>query len=499
MPFDGNGTFTPLTPDYPAVADTLIDATKVNNILDDMALGLTNAVTRDGQSPMTANLPMGTKRAVNMGDAVGDQDAVTLTQIRDNFTFHGLTSDDGITVSGGVADLSGAASLSVPAASTGVTATVGDDSTKLATTAFVQDAAFTAALPSQAGQPANAVVKTDGAGNAAWSALKTIKGSSLFGAGDLNPQAIAYEARAVNTIFAAADLGKFIEYTGSFTQTYGTAAALGANWWIVVKNNFTDSVYHTPAGGATIDGVADFLQYPGEARLIQCDGTNFHSTILHPFSLTFTASGFFFKPPGYKAFEGELWGAGGSGVRNNALTYKSGGGGGGCAKFTIQASALGTSETITIGAGGAAKAVDGDGNVGGNSTLGSLVTAYGGAGGKADNSASTAESQGGSAFIDSSGNVAISSVSGVANSYLAGGKGSSNSAGKSVYGGGGGDGFNTNTPGTAGISVFGGAGGVSSAAGAATAGTAPGGGGGATLTGTSGAGARGELQIWGIV
>jgi hypothetical protein len=56
MPFDGNGTYTPLSPPYPAVAGTAILASDWNSILSDLATALSNCVTRDGQSALLADL-----------------------------------------------------------------------------------------------------------------------------------------------------------------------------------------------------------------------------------------------------------------------------------------------------------------------------------------------------------------------------------------------------------------------------------------------------------
>lgn len=76
----------------------------------------------------------------------------------------------------GAHDFSGG-SISVP------TASAGDSSTKAASTAFVAAAAFSAVLPGQSGN-AGKLVTTDGS-SASWTALKTINGSSLVGAGAL--------------------------------------------------------------------------------------------------------------------------------------------------------------------------------------------------------------------------------------------------------------------------------------------------------------------------
>lgn len=59
MPFDGNGNFTALSaPDFPAVTGNVISSAYYNNVINDLIAGLSDCVTRDGQSPPTASLPM---------------------------------------------------------------------------------------------------------------------------------------------------------------------------------------------------------------------------------------------------------------------------------------------------------------------------------------------------------------------------------------------------------------------------------------------------------
>jgi hypothetical protein len=83
MPFNGSGTFTGVGGgDFPAVAGEIILASSYNAVINDIIDGLTNCLTRDGQSPATANIPMATKRITGLGDAVGAQDATTLTQVQ---------------------------------------------------------------------------------------------------------------------------------------------------------------------------------------------------------------------------------------------------------------------------------------------------------------------------------------------------------------------------------------------------------------------------------
>lgn len=70
MPFNGAGNFVPLSPpQYPAVSGDVIRAAYFNAVINDLIAGLTNVITRDGQSPPTSNLPMAGKRHTGISDA----------------------------------------------------------------------------------------------------------------------------------------------------------------------------------------------------------------------------------------------------------------------------------------------------------------------------------------------------------------------------------------------------------------------------------------------
>lgn len=275
---------------------------------------------------------------------------------------------------------------------------------------------------------------------------------------------ISRSARTSNAALAAEDRGSLIDITsGTFSQTFDLAATLGSGWYCYIRNSGTGDITLDPNGAELIDGLASFVMYPGEARLVMCDGAAFRSIVLASFYRTFTTSGTFTKPPGYGRFGGMLFGAGAGG--NNSTQ---GGGGGAGFPFEFTAAQIGTTQAVTIGAGGAVLAN------GGNSTF--VLTAYGG----------KTSGTGGYAYSET----LLYSASSIPGAYtdsgmFAGGIGATSSNhGSSIYGGGGGGGSVTS-----GASIYAGAGGVG-----AGAGTAPAGGGGST-----GAGARGELRIWGIM
>ena len=74
MSFNGSGTFNLYAIGNPVVTGTTISASWANNTLSDIATGLSNCITRDGQSPATANIPMNSHKFTGLaaGTAAGD-------------------------------------------------------------------------------------------------------------------------------------------------------------------------------------------------------------------------------------------------------------------------------------------------------------------------------------------------------------------------------------------------------------------------------------------
>ena len=364
-------------------------------------------------------------------------------------------------------------------------------------------------LPSQTGN--NGLFLTTNGSTASWGAA----GSE-----------IVTVTRTSNAILTADNNSNLIDITsGTFTQTFTSAATLGNGWFCYIRNNGTGDITLDPSGSETIDGLTSFKMYPQEVRLIKSDGTNLTSTVLTSFYKVFTASGTFTKPPGYASFSGLLWGGGGAGGLSG-YTQATGGGGGACNIFNLPSSEFSSSCSVVIGAGGSASTSSSiPGGTGGTSSLDGNIYAYGGGGGITNAYGSNYYTGGGGGGLLSAGTTGQvsssysvlalggkpanydypngandgfgggSSIAGSGgDSYAGGGSGSGvggSTAGSSVYGGGGG----SVTGYSGGTSQYGGDGGSSNGA----SGSIPAGGGSGTFTSGTGAGARGELRIWGIV
>ncbi len=96
MPFNGSGAFSAPAASFPAVTGTVIDSSKYNAVINDLASGLTTVITKDGQTTVTANLPMATYRHTGVGNALALTDYASASQIVTNDLSHASTSASGV-------------------------------------------------------------------------------------------------------------------------------------------------------------------------------------------------------------------------------------------------------------------------------------------------------------------------------------------------------------------------------------------------------------------
>jgi hypothetical protein len=97
MPRNGSGTFTLYPGVNPVVTGTTITSSWANNTLSDIQSALTASIANDGQTPITADLPMTGFKHTNVGNAAARNSYAAAGQVQDStFTWGGTaggTSD----------------------------------------------------------------------------------------------------------------------------------------------------------------------------------------------------------------------------------------------------------------------------------------------------------------------------------------------------------------------------------------------------------------------
>lgn len=83
MPFNGSGFYTPPGTDFPAVPSTLIESTKYNGVVNDQSTALSTCITKDGQTTITANLPMSGYKHTNVAAGAARTDYAAMSNLQD--------------------------------------------------------------------------------------------------------------------------------------------------------------------------------------------------------------------------------------------------------------------------------------------------------------------------------------------------------------------------------------------------------------------------------
>jgi hypothetical protein len=80
MSYNGSGTFNINSAGQPVVTGTTISSTAFNSLTADLATGLTTALTKDGQTTPTANIPLGGYKITGLANATLSTDAMAYGQ-----------------------------------------------------------------------------------------------------------------------------------------------------------------------------------------------------------------------------------------------------------------------------------------------------------------------------------------------------------------------------------------------------------------------------------
>lgn len=169
MSYNGSGTYSPPSPQYPAISGAVIYAADFNTIISDIATALSLVLVKDGQTAMTGILSFGGFKGTNLAAPVATTDAtnktyvdtatalltpfiVTADRAMYGYKITGLGTPTAATdaATKGYVDTADALKANLVSPTfTGVpaapTATFGTSTTQLSTTAFV--AAAIASLP----------------------------------------------------------------------------------------------------------------------------------------------------------------------------------------------------------------------------------------------------------------------------------------------------------------------------------------------------------------
>jgi hypothetical protein len=259
-----------------------------------------------------------------------------------------------------------------------------------------------------------------------------------------------------------------VQISGTYTTTGLTAGSL------YYASN-TAGAYATTAGTTSqIIGLAlsttKLLIIPRNPQTVTTLEKTFVSDLLsgnssvQPQIVSFTASGTWTKDSGLKYVIVELIGAGGGGgyalnSDANEELAGPGGGAGGYSRKLILASALGATETVTVGAGGAGGTSVANGVTGGTTSFGSLLSGTGGVG-----ATSSSQAEGGVGGTGSLGDINITGGRGGKSTQITEDNGRTNGVvgmggsgvfgGEGAYGSGGRGGYDGNgANGTAGIVI----------------------------------------------
>jgi hypothetical protein len=90
MARNGSGTYA-LPAGNPVETNTVISSVVQNNSMTDIATALTGSIARDGQSPATANIPMGNNKLTGLATPTTRTDATSLGSIVDGVGVYGAT------------------------------------------------------------------------------------------------------------------------------------------------------------------------------------------------------------------------------------------------------------------------------------------------------------------------------------------------------------------------------------------------------------------------
>lgn len=96
MARNGSGTYSLYTPGNPVVTGTTVSSSTTNNTLNDIASALSQSIAADGQTPITADIPMNSHKMTGLAAGTTAGDALSYGQSGATLTAAVLTSTLGV-------------------------------------------------------------------------------------------------------------------------------------------------------------------------------------------------------------------------------------------------------------------------------------------------------------------------------------------------------------------------------------------------------------------
>lgn len=212
MPRNGNGVYTlPSNSWNPAVTGTTIESSANNATMNDLASAMTQSVSKDGQTTMTGDLPMGNNKITGLANGTATTDAMTYGQGAKLSGGNTFTGDQ--TINGAVS-LSGSLTVTGPVIFSSGTITV--DNLTVSSVASIASLNVTG----------NTVLNTLTVASAAVIAVLSVGSSLVVGAASGGSKG-AGTINAASTIYINGDAVASPYITGTFTpgMTFGGSAA----------------------------------------------------------------------------------------------------------------------------------------------------------------------------------------------------------------------------------------------------------------------------------
>jgi len=106
-----------------------------------------------------------------------------------------------------------------------------------------------------------------------------LAGTGVVAVGTLLSQSVPVTSFSTSYTAALQDRAKMFVFIGGAgkTLTLTSAATMGNNWFIMLRNSGVDALTVDPEGSATIDGSSTKSFQPNESAIIVCDGIGFYT------------------------------------------------------------------------------------------------------------------------------------------------------------------------------------------------------------------------------